>query len=135
MSHSVRVDCLNAGTKGSAPVVSERVTSLVAGRGLGDSKDVGPLLDSLEKVLGIEGSIGGTMPELHLRASATETRVSTTNLVSPLLRGFDELSSGALTVPQVGTSETSVGNTREGRASLEEVRIGTQKHVGHHSTR
>lgn len=53
----------------------------------------------------------------------------------PLLRGLNELTSGALTVPQTGSSEASVRDAREGRSSCEQVGVGTHEDVGHHGAR
>ena len=82
------------------------------------------------------------MPDLHLRARARESRVSSANLVSPLLGGLGELAVGALVVPSRGVLgggrtcdvEASVGNTGVDGSGLEDVGVGSDKDVRHHGT-
>ena len=57
MTEAIGVDCLKVRTKGSTPVVGERAVRLVRGGCLGDSVDVGPLFDSFEEVLRVEGGV------------------------------------------------------------------------------
>src|SRR6185436_6931300 len=69
-------------------------------RGLGQTKDVRPLLDLLTEVREPQRGVVGAMPELHARASAGEAGEGRAHEVAPLLRSLDRLTIGTRGVPQ-----------------------------------
>jgi hypothetical protein len=143
----LRQNSLELGAIGGGAVPAERGVGHVGSRGLGVAENVGPLLDLLPEVLGVEGGvtdsqisisiqddvilqdIRGTVPDLHLWAIASVPWVPIADLITPLLSSFDELTLSALRVPESRASEAPIRHTREGRAALEEVRVCSHKNL------
>lgn len=61
--------------------------------------------------------------------------ISEIKTTHPLLSSLNKLTGRALAVPQVGTSEATVRDTRESGSGLEKIRVGTHEDIRHHGSR
>ena len=79
------------------------------------------------------------MPNLHFRALAREAGKRVEHALRPLLASEDELPARALLVPSVARlsreGEAAECNSRVDDPGLEDVRVCTGEHAGHHRAR